>query len=734
METTGTELDAARRLTIADVYTDKIFDARALNQPVWLKNSRHFSYLETAHDADVTTLWVYDLDTGDRNTVVPSQALKTSAIDPDEPAASRGAQAGESPEYLTIPGYQWSPDEKRVLFSHVPQWRSDEGDAALHVFDLATGRVTRYGGDTMRSAKWCSDSRRIGYVAADDVWILDVVSGIRTRLTNTAGPARYNGRLGWVYEEELDIVDGWSWSPDGRRVVYLQYDESMVPEVDIPEYGDLHLRPERTRYPKAGDPNPVVRVGVVDAPQIGAPAAGSPATRLIDLGADRDVLIARVQWTPDGKLLIQRMNRIQSRIDLLLADPASGASQVILTEQDPAWLDAPGVLTLIPGSDEFVWPSQRSGFRHLYLYSLSGKLERQLTHGSWDVDSVSGVDVEHRMLYFTAANVSPMERHICSTLLDSEGAVVQISDGSGTHAPLFSPDAQYYLDTYSARSTAPGVKLHHAAGHPVATVHENPMPGLAPHALGTWEFATFNTSDGVALNAALLKPAQFDASRKYPVLIYAYGGPGSQTVLDAWGSGGGLEQLVAQHGYVIAMVDGRGTGFRGREFAKVVYQNLGKWELNDHIEAARWLGGLPFVDSSRIGIWGWSYGGYLAALCATHGQGLFKAAVAVAPVTHWSLYDTIYTERYMRRPADNPKGYEDSSPLAFAADLASKLLLIHGTADDNVHFQNSARFAGALQKSGRQFEAMYYPDQKHGIEGSIGHLFTLFTDFITRNL
>jgi dipeptidyl-peptidase-4 len=428
------------------------------------------------------------------------------------------------------------------------------------------------------------------------------------------------------------------------------------------------------------------------------------------------------------------MNRLQTRIDLLLANPATGASRVILSEQDPAWIDAPGDLTLLSRSDEFIWPSQRNGFRHLYLYSLTGKLQRQLTSGNWEVDAVSGVDQAHRMVYFTAANVSPMERQICSALLDSEGPVVQISDGAGTHAALFSPTADYYLDTFSSRTSAPRVMLHHAAGHQVAVVHENKMPGLAGHELGTWEFNSFKTSDGVTLNAALLKPLNFDPSRRYPVLFYAYGGPGSQTVLDAWGSGGGLEQLIAQHGYVLAMTDGRGTGFRGRDFTKTVYQNLGKWELADQMEAARWLGTLPFVDASRIGVWGWSYGGYVAALCATHGEGLFKAAVAVAPVTHWSLYDSIYTERYMRRTSDNPKGYESSSPITYAAELKSKLLLIHGTADDNVHFQNSAWLASALQRHGQQFETMYYPDQKHGLAASIMHLFTLFTDFITKNL
>ncbi|HZP81844.1 MAG TPA: S9 family peptidase, partial [Chthonomonadaceae bacterium] len=616
------------------------------------------------------------------------------------------------------------------------------GDPALYVYTLATQelkRVTR-SGQPHRNAKWSPDSRQIGYVRGDDLYRLDLTTGTETRLTDTAAPTLYNGRFGWVYEEEFGLIDGWDWSPDGKTIAYFQVDESRVPIVPITDYNDRHLRPVLTRYPKAGDPNPIVKIGLITVPAVGASV---PPTRWADLGPDTDIYITRMQWTPQGDLLLHRMPRLQNRIELLKVAPDTGRSVVILTEEEKTWVDARSDLTFLKDRAEFLWPSYRTGYNHLYLYDLSGNLIRPLTQGNWDVDAVCGVDAAHRLLYFTAARPDPRERQLYSVLLDGGGEIVPLSDLPGEHRPYFSPDGAYYLDTHSSRAMPPHTRLYRASGQRVAVVHENPMPKPEKARPGQWEFTTFQTGDGVTLHAALLKPPDFDPKKRYPALMTSYGGPGamrtygenpSQQVLNAYGIGGGWYETMAQRGYILAMVDGRGTEGRGREFITCVYQNLGHWETHDQIEGAKWLGRLPYVDAKRIGFWGWSYGGYLACLCLLLGASVFKTGIAVAPVTDWALYDSLYTERYMRRPQDNPKGYAESAPLTHADKLRGSFLLVHGTADDNVHFQHTARLAAALQQHEKAFRMMVYPGRHHGLEGVSQHLYSLLTDFVTANL
>jgi dipeptidyl-peptidase-4 len=731
-------------LTLADVYTHKIFEAARLKQPHWMQDSRRFSYVDRTPESETDTLWIYDVATGARTVVIPAAALHLAPEDRIKPFPPPGEiekeAEPETPEQtrkrsiLSLPGYQWSPDEKSILISNLPQRRASHGDVALFVFDVAAQSLRRVTPERheYRNVKWSPDSRSLGYVREDDLYRLDLTTGIETRLTDTARAQVFNGRLGWVYEEEIELADGWAWSPDGRHIAYYQQEETQVPQVDLPNYDALHMTPRQTRYPKAGDPNPLVKIGVLKLPDLGA-STSVPETRWMDLGADPDIYLSRMQWTPDGRLLLQRIPRLQNRLDLLLADPQTGATTLVLTEEDSAWVDTPGEVTFLAETDQFLWLSDRSGWRHYSLYDLTGKLHGAVTSGEWDVERLAAIDSAGRFLYFTAARPTALERHLFRTTLDGS-EVVQISTERGSHAPLFSPDAAYYLDTYSQRSTPPEVTLHQANGDVVATILTNPMPKRQGRKMGEWNFTTFETSDGVTLNAALLYPADFDPTRKYPVLMYTYGGPGSQVVLDSYGNGGGLEQWLAQQGYLLAMVDGRGSGMRGRDFKKVTYLKLGDYEVADQIEGAKWLAGMPFVDAGRIGIWGWSYGGYMASLCILRGADVFRAAVAVAPVTHWTLYDSIYTERYMRRPLDNPEGYATTSPLTLTDKLEGKFLLVHGTADDNVHFQNAARLAAAFQKGNKPFQTMFYPGKHHGIEGVSLHVFKLITTFIKENL
>ncbi|HLK55161.1 MAG TPA: prolyl oligopeptidase family serine peptidase, partial [Chthonomonadaceae bacterium] len=528
-------------------------------------------------------------------------------------------------------------------------------------------------------------------------------------------------------------------------IAYYQYDETHVPVVPLTDYNNLHLAPHLTRYPNPGDPNPLVRIGLVEVPAVLPKTQGAvPPTRWVDLGRDPDVLIVWIQWMSSEALLVHRMPRLQNRVDVLKVHASTGANEVLVTQEDRAWVEAwlasfdrdgnyKLALKFVPGSSDFVWQSEKDGYRHLYLYDSNGKQIRQLTHGEWDVEELVALDGTHRVAFFTAARPSPLERQIFSVLLDGGGEVMQVSDGPGTHQPLFAPDAQHFLDTYSSSDHPPHVRLHRASGRKIADVPNNRGPRVAAQQ-GDWEFGVFRTSDGVSLNYAMQKPANFDPNREYPVLMYTYGGPGFQIVRDEWGIGGGLEPFCKQKGIISVMVDGRGSGMRGRDFLKVVYQNLGKWEVNDQIEAAKWLGTQPYVDAHRIGIWGGSYGGYMACLCLLRGADVFKMAISMAPVTDWSLYDSVYTERYMRRPKENPQGYETSSPIREVSKLKGVFLLIHGTADDNVHFQNTVRLAAALQKSGKQFQTMFYPGEGHSLFGAGAHLEQLLTQFVTEHL
>jgi len=697
-------------LTLEHIYTDKIFEAKRLRQPQWLKDSRRFSYIDAILGAETLTVWIYDADTQQRTMLLDAETLTVNG------------------EPVVLHGYHWSPDETRLLLARLPRPHDAEGDKALYVYTLET-RVLSCVAKTeqeYRNVKWSPDGTRLGYVRGDDLYTLDLASGMETRLTETASAAIYNGRFGWVYQEELYLVDGWAWSPDSQRLAYFQTDETHVPTVDLTRYDDIRLAPVVQRYPKSGDPNPVVRIGILELKE-------AEKADWLDLGPAPDIYIAWMQWTPNGDLLLQRIPRLQNRLELLKVAAETGEVRVLLTETDAAWVDAPGELTFIGDTGQFLWPSERGGCKHLYLYDGDGQMLRQLTGGDWEVDAILGVDLEARRVVFSAGYPQPHERQIFSVSLDG-GSITQLSQGAGVHHALFAPDAKRFLDTRSTRSMPPRTELCGADGQRIATILDNPLEKARAYLRAAWEFMTFETEDGVTLPAALLRPADFDPQRKYPVLMYTYGGPGSQVVQDAYGSRVGLENFLSNQGYILALVDGRGSGMRGRDFKKITYLNLGHYEVNDQIAGAKWLSQLPYVDPTRIGIWGWSYGGYMASLCILRGADVFKAAVSVAPVTHWKFYDSIYTERYMRRPQDNPEGYEQSSPLTHADKLKGKFLLMHGLADDNVHFQNAACLAERWQAQGKPFQMMAYPGKRHGLEGVGLHWATLLTDFLLNNL
>lgn len=718
-------------LTLKAIYEDKIFDAKHLRQPHWMKDGRRFCFLDILPNTEIVTVWMYDMDKGQRTPIIFAQTLRAYAETNNAQKLSENEEAEQKNAALVIHGYQWSPDETRLLLARLPHPHESEPDKALYVYtpDTQTLECVARAEQEYRNVKWSPDGKSLGYVKADDLYLLDLNTKMETRLTETATSSLYNGRFGWVIQEELDLVDGWAWSPDGKWIMYCECDESAVPLVPLTRYETLHLEPEWQRYPKAGDPNPVVRVGILST------LNSQFSTQWLDLGSDTDIYTAGFQWTPDNQLLVQRIPRLQNTLELLHFDPTSGGSALLLKETDAAWVDARGTIPFVGDTGEWLWPSDRDGYNHLYLYDRDGKLLRQVTSGAWDVGDLLGVDAENRTVFFSAARHGVQARELWAVSLDG-GEPIQISYANGYNRALFSPDGKQMLNTVSSRSNPPQTDLRGAAGNLIAPILDNPMPELEAYraGFGQWEFTSFATASGSDLNAMLLRPPHFDPACKYPVLMYTYGGPNSQSVVDAWGSRIGLEQLLAQQGYIVAVVDGRGSGMRGREFKKCTYLNLGQYEVEDQIAAAKCLAELPYVDAARIGIWGWSYGGYMACLCLLRGVDVFKAGVAVAPVTDWKLYDSIYTERYMRRPEDNPGGYAHSGPLAHAEKLKGKFLLMHGLDDDNVHFQNAAQLAALWQQHNKPFRMMAYPGKHHGLEGVSLHWAQTLWDFILANL
>ena len=734
-----------RRFTLKAIFDSKTFEEKTLRQPQWMKDGVRVSYLDNAPGTERATVWTIDSTTGERKVLLDPAGLRVEGAEEPRP----------------IHAYQWSPDEQRLLFpENAPARFKPCGN--LFLYDLADGafRALTQTDEPQYHAKFSPDGQSVGVVRSNNLWIVSVKAGSARQRTFDSAPAIYNGRLGWVYEEELGLADGWAWSPDGSQIAYLQQDESEVPEVLLPQYDDPHAAPLRTRYPKAGDPNPRIRVGVL--------MLATGRTQWVDVEPCRageepaEYYLARMQWTPKGDgLLLQRIPRLQNRIDVLLADPKTGTTRTVFTEEDPAWVDLQGDVTFIEETDQFLWLSDRDGWRHLYLYDLSGRCLRQVTSGAWDVEKPVGVDASARTVFFTAARSAPIERNVYRVGLDGGDPVCLTAGMPGWHRAIFpmtgrgracpaqeraqqaaplheganSRNGVRFIHTHSRLNEPPRIDIRDVEGEVCVPIVADSLPNLAKFARGVWEPLTFATSDGETLYAQILKPLGFDPDRRYPALMYTYGGPGSQVVTDSWpGTRALWFHLLAQQGYVVFMVDNRGTGGRGRAFKKQVYLKLGEWEVRDQIEGAKYLAALPYVDPKRIGIWGWSYGGYMASLCMLRGAEVFRAGIAVAPVTDWALYDTIYTERYMRRPQDNEAGYRDSAPVTHTKSLKGRFLLIHGTMDDNVHFQNAARLAAALQDAKRLFETMFYPGKRHGIEDRHFHLYATMTAFLKKNL
>ncbi|MEJ2310801.1 MAG: S9 family peptidase [Gemmatimonadales bacterium] len=708
--------EAALRLTVESIFGSADF-APATYSATWRDDGSHWTSLRPDSEGR-TELWLVDAASG-------REALLVSTDDlvPD----------GRT-EPISIDGYQFSPDGSKILIlsDAEPIWRRSER-GYYWVFDTETrelGPVSRQEGFQMLG-KFSPDGRHVSFVRDQNLYLVNLESGEERPLTTDGGGEIINGTTDWVYEEELSFFDGYRWSPDGRRIAYWRFDQSPIRPFYLIDDLELYSEPVPVRYPKAGTPNSIVTVGSL--------SLETGETTWFDTGSDPDAYIARMEWAASSaEVAIQVLNRHQNRLELRLGDAGSGETRVILSETDAAWVDVQDYLTWLDGGRRFVWASERDGFRHLYLFARDGTLVRQLTAGEWEVTSLDAVDEEAGDVFFTAAWPSPRMRSLYRVSLGG-GEPRLIVGGGGVHAAEFSPDADFFIDRHSTMSTPPTTTLRRSDGSLVRDLELNASLAalLDSASLAEPEFFELEAADGSPLHAYMIKPSDFDPARTYPLLLYVYGGPGSQTVIDRWGGTRYLwHQLLAQKGFIVASVDNRGTGGRGRDFTKQVYMRLGGLETEDQLAAASQLGALPYVDAARIGIWGWSYGGYMALMSSFLSQGQISLGISVAPVTAWQLYDTIYTERFMRTPQENPEGYHNGSPITHAAKLEVPLLVVHGTGDDNVHFQNTVQLSQALEEANRQFSLRIYPNKAHAIAGVEArvNLFSLLTDFVSTHL
>lgn len=701
----------AQQLTVERVYGSDEFRTRSAALDFHEDGENVLVY---ESQDDIVDVWLEGIRTGQRERLIEGRRLV-----PD------GATAPVKVESVTF-----SRDGARALiFANSERvWRlNTRGE--YYVLDRASGRLTPVStAGRQMFAKLSPDGAQVGFVRANDLYVLDLASGTETRLTSDGSENVINGTTDWVYEEELGLRDAWRWSPDGTRIAYWRFDQSAVEPFYMIDELDQYAKPIPLRYPKAGTANSSVELRVIDL--------ASGATRTLTQ-VDGNSYLPRADWADADELLVQRLNRQQNRLDVLVAEARTGAVRTLFTERDSAWVDVDDDLIRFDGGRRFLWSSERDGWNHLYVYGRDGRVQRQLTQGEWDVGSVLGIDEKGGWVYFTSSQPTPLERHLFRVRL-SGGRIERLTKEPGSHAITMSPAFTFYVDTWSQAGVPPTTRLFSIDGRMTRTLAENSAVAqkLEGMRLQRPEFFQFETSDGVTLNGWMIKPPDFDPTRRYAALLYVYGGPGSQTVTDAWGGSRYLwHQLLAERGILVVSVDNRGTGARGRDFRKVTYLNLGEHETRDQAEAARWLAAQPYVDGGRIGIWGWSYGGYMTALAMMNSD-RFAAGVAVAPVTDWRLYDTIYTERFMRTPQENPEGYDRSAPVHRAEQLSGELLLVHGTGDDNVHFQNTVQLADALQAANRQFGLMIYPNRTHSISGGTTtvHLFDLVTAWLVEKL
>lgn len=633
-----------------------------------------------------------------------------------------------------IESYEFSQDEQKILLSaeFEPIYRHS-GVSSYFIYNVADGSlqcITLEG--KQRLTAFSPDGKMVAYVKDNNLYMMNLASLKETQITfDGKFNEIINGTTDWVYEEEFAITRGFYWSPDSKKIAFYRFDESKVKQYSMQMWGELYPQDYTYKYPKAGEDNSVVDVIIYDLE--------SAKTMKLNIGSHNDQYMPRMQWTTDANTLaLMRMSRLQDNMELLLADATTGNITTLYTEQDEAYVDVPGTWMFLADGKHWLLTSERDGYNHIYLYDMNGRLVNQITKGSFDVSSICSVDEKAGLIYYLSHESSPINNELYC--IDFKGKKkTKLSQTPGWYSASFSANSKYYISTFADANTPPIYTLHTSNGKLLKTLQDNAdlRDRMKEYGVGRKQFGTFTTRQGTELNYYKILPPNFDSTQRYPLFFYVYGGPGNQQVTNNYGySDYYWFHMLAQNGYVVVCFDGRGTGGRGAHFKKQTYRNLGHMECEDACEAARYFGKQSWIDENRIGIFGWSFGGYLSTLSILKGHDVFKSAIAVAPVITWRYYDNIYTERFLQRPQDNPRGYDENSPLNFANLLEGNYLLIHGTGDDNVHFQNAVDMVTALETAGKQFEFRIYPNKNHSIYGGNTrlNLYQLMTDFIYRKL
>ncbi|MDB9954601.1 DPP IV N-terminal domain-containing protein [Flavobacteriaceae bacterium] len=705
----------AQKKTISlDQIWDGTFRTQGMTALHSMNNGQQYSVLNFDRSARSTSIDLYDYKTLSK--------VKTIA----------SSQSMDAIPYFT--NYTFSDDERQVILETEtePIFRYS-ALGIYYVYNVSSKSLEKISEDKIQEPAFSPDGTKVAYGRMNNLFIKDLISGATKQITFDGEKNKIiNGITDWVYEEEFAFVRAFEWNASSNKIAFIRFDETEVPEFSMDIYGtELYQTQEVFKYPKAGEKNAEVSLHFYDlnADKISTVALSKEYN---------DFYIPRIKWTKDADVLsAQYMNRHQNNLDLWLINPITNKADLVLTEKDDAYVDVTDNLTFLQ-DNSFIWTSEKDGFNHIYHYTKEGKLKNQITKGNWEVTAYYGYNESAKTIYYQSVENGSINRDVYSIRLNGKKKK-RLSLEEGTNDASFSADFTYFIKTYSSAKTPQKFTLNDSkSGRLVKNIKDNTalLETLETYKFSNKEFSTINVN-GNDLNMWILKPADFDPSKSYPLLMFQYSGPGSQQVANRWYSSRDFwHQYLAQQGYIVACVDGRGTGFKGADFKKVTYLNLVKYETEDQIQAAKQISDLSFIDKSRIGIWGWSYGGHMSTNCLLKGNDVFKMAIAVAPVTSWRFYDTIYTERFMRTPQENPSGYDENSPFNYPELLKGDYLLVHGSGDDNVHVQHTMRMVEALIQADKQFDWAIYPDKNHGIYGgnTTMHLYTKMTNFLHEKL
>lgn len=704
---------AQKNIELEDIWKNKKFQPKSVPGFNFLKDGRHYTRLVG------NVIKKYDITSGE---------FVEDIFDATVIMGQKGFEA-------KMNGFTFNGDETKILIeSEKESIYRRSYLAKYHVYDLITKEfhaLFEYG--KVMNATFSPDASKVAYVYDNNIYYYNLNDEITLPVTEDGEMNKIiNGVTDWVYEEEFAFVKAFWWSPDSKKIAYLRFDESEVPNFIMTLHNDeVYPEYQTFKYPKVGQKNSDISAHLYDLEK--------ESQRVLDVGDLSDMYIPRVKWTQNAEqVCVYKLNRHQNHLELHLVDSKTNETSVILNEKNKYYIDITDDLTFLKDGKHFIWTSEKEGYNHIYKYDMKGNEVAALTKGNFDVTAFYGIDEKRNTVYYQSVEESPLERHIYA--INANGSrKKKLSKEAGWNSAKFSSTFDYHVLTHSDRHHANSYTVKDRNAKIVRTIEDNATFNelLEEYQLSPVEFFSFETSEGVDLNGYMIKPVDFDPNKKYPVFMFQYSGPGSQQVVDRWGGSNQMWfQMLAQQGYLIACVDPRGTGARGEEFKKMTYLQLGKYETIDQIEAAKYLGSLPYADANRVGIFGWSYGGYMSSLCILKGSDVFSSAIAVAPVTNWKWYDSVYTERYMQTEEENAAGYEDNSPVYFADQLKGNYLLVHGGGDDNVHLQNSMEMANALIKANKQYDTYIYPNRAHGIRGDNArlHLFTKMTNFLNENL